>query len=99
MTGHKLYKVIAFEIIGPYTLKIFFDDNTNQIINFEPILRGRLYSPLQDLAIFNQVRLDFEVHTLVWLNGADFDPETLRNWPEYKEAFIEMAQRWEPEPA
>jgi hypothetical protein len=35
--------------------------------------------PLRDQALFRQVRLDSEVHTLVWPNGADFDPATLHD--------------------
>jgi hypothetical protein len=96
---HELYRVTAFQIVGPYTLWITFDDGTEQTICFEPILYGELYGPLRDLALFNQVRLDPEVHTLIWPNDADFDPETLRNWPEYKAAWIEMAQRWARVPA
>ncbi len=92
---HEIYRVTNFEIVGPYTLRITFDDRTVQTIDFEPILRGELFSPLRDLDVFNQVRLDEEVQTLVWPNDAAFDPETLRNWPLYREAFIEMAQSWE----
>ncbi len=92
---HEIYCVTDFKIVGPYTLRISFDDQTEQTINFEPILYGELFSPLRDLNFFNQVRLDEEVQTLVWPNDADFDPETLRNWPRYKDEFIKMAQSWE----
>jgi len=53
-----------------------------------------LYGPLRDLELFNQVRVDSDVHTLVWPNGADFDPATLHDWPEYEDAFMELARRW-----
>ncbi|GIK42039.1 MAG: hypothetical protein BroJett011_58720 [Chloroflexota bacterium] len=92
---HPIYRVQSFEIVAPYTLKIYFDDDTTQTINFQLILAGELYKPLRDLALFNQVRLDPEVQTLVWPNGADFDPETLHNWPEYVEAWKERARQWE----
>ena len=92
--GHKLYRVTAFKIVGPYILYITFDDKSSQTINFEPILHGNIYGPLRDLRFFNQVRLDPEAYTLVWPNDADFDPETLRNWPDYKDAWIKAAQRW-----
>lgn len=92
---YPICRVRSFEIVAPYTLKIYFDDDTTQTINFEPILAGELYKPLRDLAIFNQVRLDPEIQTLVWPNGADFDPETLHNWPKYVEAWKERAHQWE----
>jgi hypothetical protein len=53
-----------------------------------------LYGPLRDLELFNQVRIDSEAHTLVWPNGADFDPATLHDWPEYASEFRELARRW-----
>lgn len=92
---HEIYYVSDFEIVGPYTLRISFDDQTEQVINFEPVLHGELFSPLRDLTFFNQVHLDEEAQTLVWPNNADFDPETLHDWPRYKEAFIKRAQSWE----
>lgn len=80
--NHPIYRVRSFQITAPYTLRVVFDDGVEQTVNFEPVLGGQLYGPLRDLSLFNQVRLDGEVHTLVWPNGADFDPATLHDWPE-----------------
>ena len=99
MYRHKLYFVDEFRIVGPYTLRIVFDDKTVQVINFAPVLHGRLFGPLRDLEFFNRVRLDPEIRNLVWPNDAAFDPETLRNCPLHKDAFIAMAQGWERVPA
>ena len=66
-----------------------------QDIDFRPILAGELFGPLRDLALFNQVRIDPEIHTLVWPNGADFDPATLHDWQSHEAALRELAQRWE----
>src|SRR5947207_6255391 len=92
---HRIYRVTSFEIIGPYVLRVVFDDGTEQAINFEPVLAGDLYRPLRDLTLFNAVRIDPEVHTLVWPNGADFDPETLHDWPKLAEALTARARQWE----
>ena len=92
--SHPIYRVVSFKILAPYTLKVEFDDKTTQVINFQPILTGDLYSPLRDLSLFNQVQIDPEVHTLVWPNGADFDPATLHDWPEHLERMKLMAQQW-----
>ena len=91
---HPIYPVTSFEIATDYTLRVQFGDDTRQLIDFRPILAGELYGPLRELRIFNQVRIDPEIHTLLWPNGADFDPATLHDWPKHKGAFIEMARRW-----
>ena len=92
---HPIYRVRAFEITGAYILRVSFDDNTEQTINFQPVLAGELYGPLKDLFLFNQVQIDPEVHTLVWPNGADFDPATLHDWPELVDNLTARARKWE----
>ena len=91
---HRVYRVVSFEVTAPYTVRVQFDDATTQVINFQPMLAGEIYAPLRDLSLFNQVRIDPEVHTLVWPNGADFDPETLHDWPRHADAFAERARAW-----
>ncbi|MSP12549.1 MAG: DUF2442 domain-containing protein [Chloroflexi bacterium] len=96
---HPIYRVVAFEKVAPYTLQVWFDDQTQQTIDFRPILTGELYGPLRDLSLFDRVQIDPEVHTLVWFNGADFDPATLHDWPAQVEALAELVRRWESMPA
>ena len=91
---HPIHRVTHFSIVGPYTLTVAFADGTEQRIDFRPVLQGSLFGPLQDLAIFNAVRLDTEVGTLVWPNDADFDPATLHDWPEVSEELATRAQAW-----
>lgn len=92
---HPIYRVQTFEIVSAYILRVRFDDDTEQVINFQPVLAGELYGPLRDLSLFNQVRIDPEVHTLVWPNGADFDPAILHDWPQYVQELAARAKRWE----
>ena len=93
--SHPICRVQSVEVVAPFTLRLRFDDGVERRIDFSPILAGALYGPLRDLALFNRVRLDPEVHTVVWPNGADFDPATLHDWPSHEAAFRELAQRWE----
>ncbi len=96
---HPLHRVRSFKIEAPYTLRVEFDDATEQVIDFQPVLAGELFGPLRDLAVFNQVRIDPEVKTLVWPNGADFDPATLHDWPTYAQALAARARQWNLSPA
>jgi hypothetical protein len=88
-------RVRDFRIVGPYTLRIAFDDGSEQVVDFQPVLAGELFGPLRDLTFFNQVQIDPEVHTLVWPNGADFDPATLHDWPRHVEDLAARARDWE----
>ena len=92
--GHPVHKITAFEIVGPYRIRIEFGDGLVRTIDFKPVLEGELYGPLRDLNQFNSVALDDEIHTLVWPNGADFDPATLHDWPDHEAAMVALAQRW-----
>ncbi|HVF28922.1 MAG TPA: DUF2442 domain-containing protein [Pyrinomonadaceae bacterium] len=96
---HPIYRVEHFEIVSPYVLRVKFDDETEQTINFQSVLAGELYGPLRDVELFNQVEIDTEVHTLVWPNGADFDPATLHDWPVYVDALASRARQWNSVPA
>ena len=91
---HKLYKITNFEIVGDYTIRIEFDDATEQVIDFKPVLYGQMWGPLKDLNFFNKVELDPVAQTLTWPNGADFDPETLHNWPDYVDELTARAREW-----
>lgn len=92
--GHRIHRVTAFQIIAPFTLRLSFDDGTEQRIDFKPVLRGALFGPLRNPATFDGVALDSEAGTLVWPNGADFDPTTLHDWPEVREELAALAQTW-----
>ena len=92
---HRVYRVVSFEITAPYTLHVHFDDGTEQVINFQPILAGEIYATPPGTVALQPSADRSEVHTLVWPNGADFDPETLHDWPRYADAFAERARDWE----
>jgi hypothetical protein len=76
-------------------VRVSFDDGAQQVIDFKPALYGEMWGPLRDLTLFNQVALDSIARTLTWPNGADFDPETLRNWPQYKDELAARVQQWD----
>ena len=94
---HPIHRVSGLSIAGPYKLDVKFDDGTSRRIDFSPVLKGEIYGPLQDLSLFEKVRLDREVHTLTWPTGADFDPATLHDWPEDPAEIERAAKLWTPE--
>jgi uncharacterized protein DUF2442 len=91
---HAIHRVERFDIVGPYTLAVRFEDGTEQRIDFRPVLEGELFGPLRNPNVFNAVSLDTEVGTLTWPNGADFDPATLHDWPQVRDELVMMARGW-----
>ena len=88
-----IYRVTAFEIVGDYTIRLHFNDGTEQVINFEPILYGPVFGSLRELALFNQVQLEEHFGTLEWPNGADIDPTVLHDWPQHVDTIVKQRKR------
>ena len=84
-----------FTFVKDYVLNVRFDDGVERTIDFEPILVGPLFGPLRDPKLFQQVRIDPNLGTLVWPNGADIDPSVLYDWPRHVGAIVQRRrQRW-----
>jgi hypothetical protein len=70
--------IVAATPIAPYRLLIRFDDGTEGEIDIaQEIAFYGVFEPLADPAFFAQVRVDPELGTVVWPNGADLDPIVL----------------------
>jgi hypothetical protein len=91
---HTIHKIESFRISGDHTIEVVFDDNTCKAIDLSLLLYGEMYGPLKDPAYFKLATLDKEVHTVVWPNGADFDPSLLYNWEKYVEELSRRAKEW-----
>lgn len=91
---HPIYKIRKCKVIPPYSLELIFNDGLSRTINLEQILEGGLYGSLKDPALFSKVAIDPEIGTIVWENGADFDPAILHDWPSHSKDFENAAKRW-----
>ena len=83
-----LHRITAFEHLGDYRLRLWFDDGREQVIDFEPILRGPIFDALRDPAVFSQAQIEPDFGALVWPNGADIDPMVLYDWSAYVEGIV-----------
>jgi hypothetical protein len=54
-----------------------FEDGSSGEVDFSQEVWSGIFAPLADPEYFRQVRLDDELGTIVWPNGADIAPETL----------------------
>jgi hypothetical protein len=92
--AHSIHRVTGLRQVDEFVLRLGFEDGTEQTIDFQPVLAGEIYGPLADPALFARVRLDPESHTIVWPNGADFDPAQLHDWPSLSAGFERLAHSW-----
>jgi uncharacterized protein DUF2442 len=67
--------VIRAEYLAGHRVHVWFSDNSDGDVDFQPLLDGPIFEPLKNVDFFQRFRL--EGHTLVWDNGADFAPEYL----------------------
>ena len=78
MTGMPYHVVEAHHVNG-HVVWLRFRDGTSGEIDLGPALRGPIFEPLRDPAVFRQFAIHPEFHTLVWPNGADLAPEFLHD--------------------
>ena len=64
--------------LADFVVRLAFTDGTQKVVDLEPYLHGPMFEPLRnDPALFRSVRVDAELGTIVWPNGADIDPDVL----------------------
>ena len=71
--------ITAVRHVGAYVLWLRFSDGAEGEVDLGPELAGEVFEPLRDPALFTQVRVDPEVRTIAWPNGADLAPEFLKD--------------------
>lgn len=73
------YHVVEARYVVGHVVWLLFRDGTTGEIDLTPALKGPVFEPLKDPAVFRQFTLHPEFHTLVWPNGADFAPKFLHH--------------------
>jgi hypothetical protein len=83
-----ILRITELRVIGPYTLKLAFNDGAQSVVDVAPLLHGPVFEPLRDPQFFSKVELDPISGTAVWPNGADFAPEALRELTPIEELSV-----------
>jgi hypothetical protein len=60
-----------------YRIEVSFNDGRKGTVDLSGALGGPVFQPLKDIAVFAQLKLDKELDTVSWPNGADMAPEYL----------------------
>jgi hypothetical protein len=73
-----LKDIVDAKAVGDYRLYLRFEDGIEGSIDLAPVLSfSGVFVPLRDPAYFAQVRVNRELGTVAWPNGADLDPDVL----------------------
>lgn len=70
-------EVIEARIIKDYIIEVVFDDLKKGVINLRKYLGKGIFRELLDKKRFRQMKVDAELGTICWPNGADIAPDTL----------------------
>lgn len=63
--------------IKQYELEIAFNDGRTGVADLSSALAGEVFTPLRDVSLFSRVKVDEDLGTVAWSNGADIAPEYL----------------------
>jgi hypothetical protein len=69
--------VVEVRYVREYVVWLRFQDGTVGEADISRSFKGPVFEPLRNVEFFKQVRVDAELGTIVWPNGADIAPETL----------------------
>jgi hypothetical protein len=72
-----LPRVIDVRHAGSYRVWLRFEDGLSGELDLSSELWGKMFEPLKDVEVFRQVRVDPDLDTIVWPNGADLSPQWL----------------------
>lgn len=70
-------EIIEAKIIKDYTVELTFDDLKKGVVNLRKFLGKGIFKELLDKKKFRQMKVDAELGTICWPNGADIAPDTL----------------------
>lgn len=70
--------VVEVKPLGEYRLYLRFEDDASGSVDMAALVDFQgVFAPLRDQAFFDQVRVEPDLGTIVWPNGADIDPVVL----------------------
>ncbi len=73
-----LKDIVDVRALGGYRVHLWFEDGVQGELDLGRLIRFRgVFAALADEQEFARVRVDPELGTIVWPNGADLDPDVL----------------------
>ena len=67
--------VVEARYVRDFVIWLRFNDGAEGEVDLSQELEGEVFEPLKDMNKFKAFRVDPELETVVWENGADLAPE------------------------
>ena len=82
--------VVTVKPVDGHILELGFEDGLVAEVDMDRVIDryDGVFAPLQDASYFNQVRVDRELGTIVWPNGADICPDVLYSYASGKPIIV-----------
>ena len=73
-----MLRIRSVTALEGFRLRLGLSDGTERVVDVSEYLRGPIFEPLRDdPTLFRAARVDPQLGTVVWPNGADIDPDVL----------------------
>lgn len=72
-----MLNVVSVRYLRDYVLHLRFNNGVEGEVDLASELDGEVFEPLRNQALFAQVRVNSDLRTIAWPNGADLAPEYL----------------------
>lgn len=61
--------------VEEYKVQVTFNNGRKGVADLSSVLNGEAFESLKDKSIFSTLKVDEELETITWSNGADLAPE------------------------
>lgn len=76
--------------LDAYRIEVAFNNGKKGIADLAEALKGPVFEPLKNTKVFARFKVDAELETIAWENGADLAPEYIYYQTFKNEAALQM---------
>ncbi len=78
MRGTIMVRITSVTPLEGFTVRLRFSDDSEKEVDLEPFLHGEVFEEIKrNPSLFRSIKVDSELGTVTWANGADIDPDVL----------------------
>ena len=73
----KIREIVSAKWLRGYEVELTFDTLEKGVVDLKPLIGRGVFKALVNISKFKKFRVDAELGTIVWPNGADMAPHVL----------------------